>query len=378
MKQRPIRVLHILGSMGRGGAETWMVQLLDHLDPRRIQVDLMVHQLGGAYEEKVGSHGGRVLSGPMVDKPLVYAASFKKILRENGPYDAVHSHLQLFSGLILKTAAKMGIPGRIAHARNSNDGQRWTPYRAVYRTLMRHWIDRYATHRFAVSAQAAAGTFGKDVLRKGRCRLLSGIDFAPFQQPIDRNSIRQALGIRQGVKVVGHVGSFRRQKNHAFLLEIAQLTCAKDHNLLFLLVGEGPLRGEMEERVRLMGLGSRILFLGERPDVPKILRSLDAFVFPSLYEGLPRVLLEAQAAGLSPLASDVIAPEAAAWPGNVAFMSLQAGPRGWAEYLLSLLDNTPPTGQGARAIKCFEERGLDIDGNATILTNLYEEIANSH
>jgi glycosyltransferase involved in cell wall biosynthesis len=363
--------------MGRGGAETWMVQLLDHLDPRRIQVDLMIHQLGGAYEGKVVSHGCRVFSGPMVNKPLVYTASFKKILRENGPYDAVHSHLQLFSGLILKTSATIGIPVRIAHARNSNDGQRWTPYRAVYRTLMRHWINRYATHRFAVSAQAAIGTFGKDVLRNGQCRLLSGMDFAPFRQPVNRNSIRQALGIRQGVKVVGHVGSFRRQKNHAFLLEIARLTCAKDSNLLFLLVGEGPLRKEMEERVRLMGLGSCILFLGERPDVPSILRSLDAFVFPSLYEGLPRVLLEAQAAGLCPLASDVIAPEAAAWPGNIAFLPLHAGPRDWMEYLLSHLGDTPPTGQGARAIKCFEERGLSIDANATILTNLYEGIANS-
>jgi glycosyltransferase involved in cell wall biosynthesis len=267
------------------------------------------------------------------------------------------------------------VPGRIAHARNSADGKTATPWRLAYRTLMRRWLDRYATHLFAVSTTAAEGAFGKGVVDNRQYRILTGIDFSPFQAEVDRARVRAQLGIPGKVLVVGHVGSFRRQKNHSFLVKIARHLVGFQPEALFLLIGEGELRPSVERAVHSWGLGDKVHFLGERNDVPRLLQAIDIFVFPSLYEGLPRVLLEAQASGLPCVASDRITPEAAAGPGSVHFLPLEAGPVAWARALAEASQEPAPAARGAEAIHCFQARGLGIAANAQELTTLYERIA---
>lgn len=373
----PLRVVHVLGSLGRGGAETWLAQVLQHLDRRLVEADIIVNNGEDShYRSAVESAGCRVYVCRSLAKPLRYRREFLDLLRCNGPYDVVHSHLQLFNGLVMKLAAIAGVPVRIAHSRNANDAHALTLRRRCYRALMRYWIGRYSTYRLAVSREAALGAFGPKWGSEAQCSLMTGIDFSPFQVSVDRVGIRQSLGLPPGVRVIGHVGSFRSQKNHEFLVRLAAEFVSKHPDVRFLLIGDGPLQPEMRRQVACLGMADRILFLGDRPDVPELmLGAMDAFCFPSLYEGLPRVLLEAQAAGLPCVASAAITPEAAVGPSAVRFLGLDESLSVWFEALERILSERPRVAAG-NAIAGFEDRGLTIAANARRLTALYRELRN--
>jgi glycosyltransferase involved in cell wall biosynthesis len=371
----PLRVLHVMGSLKTGGAETWLVQLADHLDRRRVRLDVAVNCAADTpYARKLQQLGCRIHTCPSLANPLAYMGGFLRILKENGPYDVVHSHLHLFSGLVMRAAHVAGVPVRIAHSRNWSDGKRLTLPRRAYRTLMRHWIGRYSTALLAISRTAALGAFGRKLGDAAHCRIsVTSVDLSPFTRTVDRAEVRRRLGIPQQAKVVGHVGSFRRQKNHCFLLDIAKSVAAQREEVVFLLVGDGPLRQSMEDRVGREGLAGHVRFLGERDDVaPLMLGAMDCFLFPSLYEGLGRVLVEAQAAGLPCVASSTIDGEVAAYPGAVRFMDPNESPETWASEVITTLDARREPGRGKAAMDSFAARGFTPEANARLLTTLYE------
>jgi glycosyltransferase involved in cell wall biosynthesis len=375
MPNAPVRVLHVIGSLECGGVETWVVQLISNLEHERIQVDVMVNRRGGMYEKWAKSSGIKVLCCGQPQSSEQYTANLTELLVKNGPYQVVHSHVQLLSGVVLRLAQQAGVPGRIAHARSTHDGQRGEKPSPTYQARMRYLIKRYATHLMAVSVQAAEGTFWKGVMKNGCCQLITGVDFAPFLENIDRGMVRAELEIPPGIPVVGHVGNFRPPKNYQFILEVAQEMLSQHSNMLFLLVGDGPLKSSVEEAARRLGLGKQIRFLGERTDVPRLLHAMDVFIFPSLFEGFGRVLLEAQAAGLPCVAADHIPAEVAAKPTSVRFMSLESGSKRWGQGIHSALQVPVSHEKGLAAIHLFEQRGLSIADNAGRLTQLYESIA---
>ena len=372
--KKPLRVLHILGSLRTGGAETWLVQVAPFFDPGRLRLDVAVNcGVETQYMQVLRKMGWRIYTCPSLKSPVRYARGFLQLLKENGPYDIVHSHLQLFNGLVMRLAAMAGVPVRIAHIRNSSDGKRTTPVRSLYRTLMRHWLRRYSTIFLSVSRQAAIATIGPKLGSEKHCEIVTAIDFTPFTLAVDKKEVRKQLGIPLDGKVVGNVGSFTRQKNHGFLLKIAQCVCKQHPDVIFLLIGDGPLKKFCEEQVRSRFQPGQVRFLGERRDVPALmLGAMDCFLLPSLYEGMPRVLLEAQAAGLPALASSVITDEAVAYPDAVRFVSLESGPEVWAVEVLKLIESPPDPSRGPRAIKAFTERGFTPEANARFLTLLYE------
>ena len=367
----------MLGSLRTGGAETWLIQVAGFLDPDRIHLDLAVNNAADTpYTAALRERNWGIHACPSLKNPVGYARGFLKLLKENGPYDVVHSHLQLFSGLIMRQAHLAGVPVRIAHSRNSSDGKKLTPARWAYRTLMRQWLARYSTTLLAVSRTAAIGAFGPKLGDEEHCRLMTAVDLTPFKQVGDGAKVRQQLGIPLNTKVVGHVGSFRSQKNHSFLLDVANAVRARQPGVIFLLVGDGPLRRSVEDRVSSEGLAGHVRFLGERDDVSALLPgAMDCFLFPSLYEGLPRVLVEAQAAGLPCIASSTVTSEAAAYSGAVRFLALDSGPEVWASEVLRALDSPRDPGRGTAAVKAFTDRGLTPEANARLLTTLYENAA---
>jgi glycosyltransferase involved in cell wall biosynthesis len=371
---RPVRVLHVLGSLGMGGAETWLVQVGGLLDPVRFRLDVAVNRAHDTpYTAALRERGWRVLGCPPLRNPARYAGGFLDLLSRNGPYDVVHSHLQMFSGLVVRLAHSAGVPVRIAHSRNSSDGKRLTPSRWMYRQLMRRWLARHATAFLAVSRRAALGAFGPKLGSEGRCRLMTAVDLTPFQRPVDGAELRRRLGLGERSRVVGHIGSFRRQKNHGFLLDVARSVASRRADVVFLLVGEGPGRPAFERRLQEENLTGRVRVLGERPDVPALMLGvMDSFVLPSLHEGLPRVLVEAQAAGLPCLASSTIDSEAAAYPGAVTFLPLESGPEAWADAVLESLGGGRDMNRAATAIAAFTDRGLTPEANARRLSRFYE------
>jgi glycosyltransferase involved in cell wall biosynthesis len=340
MIQRQRRILHVLGSMNPGGVETWLLDVLERIDRDHFQFDFcLCGAQAGVYAAEVERLGGRILRCPKRANLWSFRRRFRRVLRE-GNYDVVHSHVHFFSGALLRWAKAEGRPIRIAHSHNTNDGRSDSRARRCYRKLMKFWINRYSTHGLAASEPAAAELFGENWQTDGRFQVLHyGLDLHPFQKSPDRVTVRAELGIPPDVQVVGHVGRFDEQKNHRFFLEIADSVLKSRRDVHFLLIGDGPLRPEIERRVRQMGVSREIHFVGVRTDVPRLmLAAMDLFLFPSLYEGLGICLLEAQAAGLRCLVSDTVPKEVVRVPGSVGFLALSSGKDFWSTNVIHGLD----------------------------------------
>jgi glycosyltransferase involved in cell wall biosynthesis len=304
----------------------------------------------------------------------VFVRAFLRVLREQGPYDVVHAHLQLFSGLVLRLAHLAGVPVRIAHSRNASDGKQPTLGRRVYRALMLRWLGRYAAHRLAVSREAALGAFGPVLGDLDHCELMSGLDFGPFAGSVDRSRVRKTLGISDRARVIGHVGSFTKKKNHRFLIDVAFRCMERDGDIMLLLVGSGPLEGEIRRTVAASPYGNRVIVLGDRPDVPALMGgAMDAFLLPSLTEGLPRVLLEAQSSGLACVVSTEVTREAAAPCSRVLFVNLTAPISEWCDATNEALRSRSDSLRN-EVIAYFEKRGLTTESNARRLTQLYRRL----
>jgi glycosyltransferase involved in cell wall biosynthesis len=373
MHERPVRVLHILGSLGRGGAELWLCQLLEALERGRIQSDVFVHRAGGVYEQRVKATGASIFEATSADRLLGYYRNFQNFLLQTGPYDVVHSHLQLFSAIPLFAASRLGVRGRIAHTRNSDDGQRSKPARMAYRFLMRCLLEQSASHLLAVSEEAATKTFGPKLLAKHPAIIITGIDSEPFEISHERGSIRKSLGITESQRVIGHIGRFSPQKNHQFIVRLAEQVVCEDKDALFLLVGDGSLRPMIEAEVDKLGLRQNFIFMGERNDIPALLQAMDVFLLPSLYEGLPRVLLEAQLTGLPCFASNRITIEASLSAEMVQFLDIN-DVGAWFRAIFASKMHAQNQRTNAERIKILDERGFSIAANARELTNLYEQI----
>jgi glycosyltransferase involved in cell wall biosynthesis len=339
-----MRILHVVGGLDRGGAETWLVQVLRNIDRSKYQMDFLVHTTKPcAYDEEVKSLGSQIIPCLSPSHPVAYARHFREILNTYGPYDCVHSHVHLFSGYVILVAAACGIPIRIIHShidtRSTQASDRLL--RKAYNIAMRLFLRRCASGGLAVSIEAADDLFGPDWRTSNRLTLQHlGINLDRFDVEVDPFAMRQRLGIPAEAVVIGHVGRFVDQKNHAFLLEISKKLVQKEPRCFIFLVGEGPLRPKIEEEIQSAGLAGHFLSLGARSDVPLLMKgAMDLFLFPSVYEGLPLTLLEAQAAGLKCVISDAVSPEADVIERLIQRESLSKSPEDWADRILMQASN---------------------------------------
>jgi glycosyltransferase involved in cell wall biosynthesis len=369
---RPIKILHCLGTLDPGGVETWLLHILKAIDTKRFQFDFCTFgPHAGLFAPEVEKFGARVLRCPLSQNLWKFGRCFRGILRQ-GQYDVVHSHVHLLSGLLLRWAHLEGVQVRVAHSHNSHDGKSKTASRRAYRSLMKRLIRNHATHGLAASCLAAQDVFldwGKD----SRVAILHyGIDLQRFHGSIDSDSWRKKIGLPPGVHVIGHVGNFVPAKNHSFLLDLASRIKKHRPDIHFLLIGDGSLRASVEARTLTMGLQGIMHFLGTRTDVPELLRScVDAFVFPSLWEGLPIAVLEAQAAGLPCVISDDITGEVAVLPDQIDQLPLALGAEEWATRTIKTINHGKFRAQSS--INAMEQTEFCIDRSCGVLTEFYDE-----
>jgi glycosyltransferase involved in cell wall biosynthesis len=372
------RILHVVGGMNRGGAETWLMHIMRHIDRQSFRMDFLVHtNQPGAFDEEIRALGGKIFSCLHPSRPWAYAFNFKRILRQHGPYSIVHSHVHLYSGFILRLAKQTGVPDRIAHSHNdtlvlhASAGS----FRRFYQVLMESWISRYATLGLACSKLAAAALFGRSWEEDSRWQVIHyGIDLSPFKTQIDSKEIRSELGIPSDAFVVGHVGRFSEQKNHTFLIKIAQEIARREKKFCLLLIGDGGLRPAIEKQVAQAGLTEAVRFTGVRADVPRLMQgAMDVFLFPSFFEGLGLVLIEAQAAGLPCIFSDVIPREADVVEPLLKRLSLTQSVSSWAEAVLATRDQklaiTRP-----EALAAVEQSSFNILKSVSKLANTYIDL----
>ncbi len=371
-RSHPLRVLHVVERMVRGGVETWLTHMLRTMDRKEVHNDVLVHlREPGEYDEEITALGAKIFICPHDGNPIVYAVRLAKILRQN-PYDVVHSHLHHFSGLVLLIARLSGVSVRIAHSHTDTTvvdaGASFD--RRLYMRLMKWLIDRWATAGIAVSANAASA------LRNGvSCQLKwqivpCGIDLSPFALLLDKSPQRQRLCIPDAAMVVAHVGNFTAAKNHRFLLQVfAELIKIKPDSYL-LLVGDGDLRGETEALAASLAIAGQVRFLGRRADVPAILAAADVFLFPSAFEGLGLAAIEAQASGLPVIIADTVPAEVEAVPGLLSWLSLSQPPAVWAKACLQAHEEQAPPPQ-AECLRTIGGTMFNILNNICAIEAIY-------
>jgi len=343
MSRARIRVLQVVGSLAAGGIETWLTHVHRHVDRTRFHIDYLVHTSGRShYTDVVTGLGGTIYHCPSPRNPLRYLPSLIGMLKRHGPFDVVHSHVQHFSGVVLLAARAAGVPVRVAHCHTA--GLPHSRYlslpRHAYTSLARHWIRRHATHRISGSHASAPALFGHDPAPEGRYQVLyNGIDLEPFRRGEDPVRVRAEWGIPATAIVAGHVGSFTPVKNHEFLLRTFASLKRQVPNARLLLVGDGPLRQPMRALARTLGCEEQVVFTGIQHDVPRLMRAMDVFLFPSLSEGLGLVALEAQAAGLPVIASEGVPHEVSVIPGSMTWVPATTSDA-WVTAILSALSDS--------------------------------------
>jgi glycosyltransferase involved in cell wall biosynthesis len=375
-KQR-IRVLHSMGHLLRGGIETWLYQMLQKFDVHRFEHHILVRTAEEEpFTQAFREAGFRVLPCLNYANPVKYRANLRRVIEQNGPYDILHVHGSNPNGLLaLLFAKQLGFSAAIVHSHNDVQPlleKRGPAYRA-YVGLTLQGLRKLADRGFACSILAAESMFGRAWKEDKRWQLLYyGIDFESFAQPPDPN-LRKGLGIPEDAFVVGHVGRFHEQKNHEFLVRIADALITKCPEARFLLVGNGDLRDKTVSELRKRGLARNVVLVADTTSMPQfMLSAMDCFVLPSRYEGLPLVSVEAQAAGLPCVFSDRITRELAVDPKLVKFLSLEDSPELWSDAILE--------GKGRRVrdsrehLKQFHASKHNLDRCASLLRETYESL----
>lgn len=357
----PIRVLQVVTHMNRGGLETMLMNYYRHMDREKVQFDFLVHrQERAAYDDEIEALGGIIHRLPrLIPWSGTYRNALDSFFAAHPEYRIVHVHQDCLSSVILKAAKKHGIPVRIAHSHTSNQDKN---LKYLIKLFYKRSIPVYATELFACGKQAGDWMFGGAPYRV----MNNAIDTQIYRyDPAMAGNIRRDLGIPEDALVLGHVGRFSPQKNHVFLLDIFGEVCNMEPNAYLLLVGDGELRPKIEEKIRAMGLSDRVILTGVRGDVPELMQAMDVFVFPSLYEGLPVTLVEAQAAGLPCFISDSI-PADCDLTVLVERYSLENSALSWAEKICGVRRS-----QHADMRAEIAKAGFDIVENARWLQNYY-------
>lgn len=331
-----------------------------HVDREQVQFDFLEHRAEESdYDAEIRSLGGRIYRLSQLNPfSSGYLRELNAFFEEHGgEYRIVHSHLDCMSAIPLKAAEKAGIPVRIAHAHNSNQDHDFKyPLKLIFKTQ----IPSVSTHLFACSCAAGVWMFKSASFEV----MPNAIEVGDFLFSEKKREIRGFLGIGNRL-AVGHVGRFCYQKNHVFLLRIFRDLLQTMQDAVLVLVGDGPLRPEIEKQASNLGIKERVLFLGIREDIPEILSAMDVFVFPSHYEGLGISLIEAQVSGLPCLISDRV-PREAILTDHVTSMSLDESPAKWAEKTVEMA--SVPRSPGAEAVR---DAGYDIQSAAEMLQSFY-------
>lgn len=312
----PIRILNLFTIMNRGGAETLVMNLYRHIDRSKIQFDFMVHRKErGAYDDEIESLGGKIFRMCPISfcNVNIYRDSLASFFKEHrGEYFIIHSHMSEMGYFVFKEAIKYNIPIRILHAHSAPNRLYGTPiirFKRIFRNYFAKEMCKMATDYFTCSNVAAAWLFRSKPSVKFHY-LRNAVDSLLFSYDKDKSHfLRQKMDV-EDFFVIGHVGNFSLAKNHTYLIDIFAAFNKKHPKSVLLLVGSGGLKKKIELKVKQYNLQGKVFFLGMRSDVQDLMQVFDVLVFPSLYEGLPVSLVEAQAAGLPCIVSENIAPEA--------------------------------------------------------------------
>lgn len=374
MANEPIRILHIVGRMDRGGIETMIMNIYRNIDRTKVQFDFLAHYgREAAYNDEIRSLGGRIYEMPALktDEKVYYWRYFQYVralhqfFRKHREFRVIHGHMTNTASIYMPIAKKYGVTCRIAHSHNTH-GKAGLLGKVT--DLLQRSIRKHATDWFACSEAAAKWFYPENALSEGRVKIIANaVDAIKFRyDPVLRQQVRQELGLENRL-VIGCVARFRPEKNQAFLVRVLAELLNSHTDASLLLAGDGPCEEAVRQLALELGVENRVLLLGMRDDVPRLMQAMDVFALPSFWEGLPVVGVEAQASGLPCVVSDGVTREMDAL-GMMTFLSLDEPLSRWAEAMIQAAE-LPRTDTFER----IRSAGYDIATTVPWLQNFYLE-----
>ncbi len=326
-----IRVLHVVSSMEKGGIENMLMNVYRKIDRKKVQFDFLVHSERKAeFEKEILLLGGRVyrLTQKRSAKNFFgYMDSLKSFFALHKEYAIVHCHMNALSVFPLYAAKCVGVPVRIAHSHTSKSSGK---YKSVLKSVLKPFVNKFCNVRFSCSKNAGKYLFGRKAMQIGKVTIIkNGIDCERFAfRKEKRTEMRKKLLFSECDTVLCHAGRFDKNKNQHFVLEILNALKKQNVNAKALFLGEGEDFEKAKELSKELGLENDAVFAGVVSNVFDFLQAADVFVFPSLFEGLPLTLIEAQANGLPVFASAAVSKECNA-SETVHFLPLERGVSFW-------------------------------------------------
>lgn len=360
----PIRILQVVTHMNRGGLESMLMNYYRNIDRNTIQFDFLTHRPENEkkdFDDEIKAMGGIIYHLPVMNPlSLEYRHALNTFFKEHPEYKIVHVHQDCMSSIVLKYAQKNGVPIRIAHSHNTMQDKNYKYYLKMH---YKKQIPAYATDLFSCGREAGNWMFGGR-----RYKILNNaidVDRYRFDETM-RNEYRARLGVSDKF-VIGHVGRFCAQKNHEYLIRIFSVIAESNRDTVLLLIGTGELQNRIKSLVDALGLETRVKFLGVRDDIPPILMAMDCFLFPSLYEGLPVTLMEAQASGLPCIISQTVTDEVMV-TDLITRMDLKDSPDEWSRQIQG--QKVPDRVAYADKVKAAR---YDIKSEANHLAQFYKD-----
>lgn len=328
------RLLCIVSSMDRGGAETFLMKVYRCIDRTKYQMDFCVSKSKkGFYDDEIRELGGKIYVVPQKSKnPFKSFFAIKNIVKKNG-YAAVLRTSQQSLATIDLIAAKCGGAKKLIY-RSSNANITGGTFKRILNRIFSFLPKIVPNVKVAPSTEAAEFVFGKNSVENGKVSILhNGLDYDKFKINFEiRDKLRKELGLEDKI-IFGHVGRFNVQKNHSFLLDVFNEVHRQNENARLVLIGEGELEQDIRKKVNDLGLNEYVKILGPKPNINEYLMAFDMLIFPSFFEGMPNVIIEAQATGLKCVLSDSITHEAEI-TNLLTYLSLNSSAKEWADTLL--------------------------------------------
>lgn len=364
----PVRIAHVIGKMRNGGVEAVVMNYYRNIDRTKIQYDFIFDSDSSnpILLDEIESLGGGFIVVPPYQKPIAYHKALCKFFRRN-KYPLVYSHINTLSVFPMFAAWRAGVKIRVAHNHTTAGRGSGEFKRNVMKYCLRPFAKVFPTRMCACSEYAGRWLFGDRAMASGRVTVWPNAietERYAYNESV-RNEIRKSLKLTDKF-VVGHAGRFMSQKNHGFLVDIFTEIHRRREDSVLLLAGDGPLMDSVREKVSRLGLNDSVIFLGSVHDMERYYQAMDVFVFPSLYEGLGIVAVEAQNSGLPVIASSEIPVEAKICD-NFRFMSLKKSAGEWADEALRISD-----GHVRRDMSSYaREAGFDVKVQAAKMSEWY-------
>lgn len=372
--KKKLRVLIMITSPAMGGIENQVLSFLQRYDRERFIVDVACgRSTEGSLRDKYLETGTKLILCRWSRYVIPYVWRLFWLLRHER-YDVVHAHSAEISGAAMLAAKLASVPVRIASYEHTKT--RWQNPGLVNRLAVGilQWITRRWATKICGDAAICLDVYYPNWRQHPEQFQVcyDGINIEQFCGKVAPSEVRSELGIPTDSLVVGHVGGFRKPKNHQTFIEVAERVSEQLENVYFLLVGEGALRQQIEKEVAKRGLSNRFVFAGNRDDVPRMLAAMDVFVMPSLDEGFGLAVAEAQTRGLPVVASDIPGIREALCPSMHKFCRHSLDSAGMAEQVISLLEDPQLRGKLGHEAREYVASRFSINRTVKQLESAYE------